>query len=153
MPPSRSAGRAAIASKAPPSSAWITIPVSSQPSLATRRISSNRPILKFQICLASFSQCALANAKFEGARLVGTRFERLHDDALRGAQFGKIENFEYIYSGSRLIEDRDIMRKWTREQTGMVEPGSDPCPILFSSENCSENMCTVMGLGGEMNFL
>jgi hypothetical protein len=34
------------------SSTWITIPVSSQPSLATRRISSNRPSLKFQICLA-----------------------------------------------------------------------------------------------------
>jgi ABC-type uncharacterized transport system substrate-binding protein len=46
-------GRAAIASKAPPSSTSITIPVSSQPSLATRRISSNRPILKFQICLVS----------------------------------------------------------------------------------------------------
>jgi len=30
------------------------IPVRSQPSLATRRISSNRPILEFQICLASF---------------------------------------------------------------------------------------------------
>jgi hypothetical protein len=53
IPPSRSAGRAAIASKAPPSSTSITIPLSSQPSLATRRISSNRPILKFQICLAS----------------------------------------------------------------------------------------------------
>ena len=36
----------------PALSTWITIPVSSQPSLATRRISSNRPILKFQICLA-----------------------------------------------------------------------------------------------------
>jgi len=48
-------GRAAIASKAPPSSTWITIPVNSQPSLATRRISSNRPILKFQICLVSLT--------------------------------------------------------------------------------------------------
>src|SRR4029077_1779064 len=54
MPPSRSVGRAAIASKAPPSSTSITIPVSSQPSLATRRICSNRPILKFQICLARY---------------------------------------------------------------------------------------------------
>jgi hypothetical protein len=79
----------------------------------------------------SFNQCTLANAKFEGARLVGTRFERLHDDSLRGAQFGNIENFEYIYSGSRLIEERDTMRKWTREQTGMVEPGSDPCPTTL----------------------
>ena len=38
----------------PALSTSITIPVSSQPSLATRRISSNRPILKFQICLARF---------------------------------------------------------------------------------------------------
>ena len=55
IPPSRSAERAAIASKVLPLSTSIAIPVSSQPSLATRRISSNRPILKFQICLASLT--------------------------------------------------------------------------------------------------
>jgi Pentapeptide repeats (8 copies) len=75
-----------------------------------------------------FSQCALVGARFEGARLVGTRFERLHAYALRGAQFGNIENFEYIYAGTRLIEDREVMRRWTQEHTGIVEPGGDPCP-------------------------
>ena len=79
----------------------------------------------------SFSQCNVARAKFEGARLVGTRFERLHDDALRGAQFGNFENFEYIYYGSRLIEDRDDMRKWAQEHTGIVQPGTDPCPTTL----------------------
>jgi hypothetical protein len=46
------------ASKAPPSSTGITIPVSSQPSLVIRRNSSNRSILKFQICLARPLQAA-----------------------------------------------------------------------------------------------
>jgi Pentapeptide repeats (9 copies) len=74
-----------------------------------------------------FTECVLAQAKFEGARLVGTRFDRLDADALRAAQFGNIDNFEYIYSGSRLIEDRETMRRWMQERTGIIEPGADPC--------------------------
>ena len=38
--------------------------VSSQPSLATRRISSNRPILKFQICLVSIRSSAFSLPAF-----------------------------------------------------------------------------------------
>jgi hypothetical protein len=92
---------------------------------------SERSFRRANLTDVSFTQCALTQAKFEGARLVGTRFERLDDDALRGAQFGNIENFEYIYSGSRLLEDRDAMRKWIREHTGILEPGSDPCPTTL----------------------
>jgi hypothetical protein len=50
---------------------WITIPVSSQPSLATPRISSNRPILKFQICLVSLRGHTVAVFS-KVARTVGT---------------------------------------------------------------------------------
>jgi hypothetical protein len=92
---------------------------------------SARSLRRANLTDVSFSQCNLTQARFEGARLVGTRFERLHDDALRGAQFGNLQTFEYIYSGSRLIEDRDAMRKWTREKTRIIEPGSDPCPTTL----------------------
>jgi hypothetical protein len=75
----------------------------------------------------SFRECKLENAGFEGACLVGTRFDKLDPNALRGSHFGGIEHFEYIYVNSRTIDDRDAMRVWMAEQTGFVEQYADPC--------------------------
>ena len=75
----------------------------------------------------SFQECRFENAAFEGARLVGTRFDKLDPNALRRAQFGGFEHFEYIYVGSRTIDDRDAMKVWIAEQTGLVESYGDPC--------------------------
>jgi hypothetical protein len=75
----------------------------------------------------SFLECRFENAAFEGSRLVGTRFDKLDSNALRRAQFGGIEHFEYIYVGPRTIDDRDAMKAWLTEQTGLVESHGDPC--------------------------
>jgi hypothetical protein len=75
----------------------------------------------------SFLECRFENAAFEGSRLVGTRFDKLDPNALRRAQFGGIEHFEYIYVGPRTIGDRDAMKAWLTEQTGLVESHDDPC--------------------------
>jgi len=75
----------------------------------------------------SFRECRLENVGFEGAYFIGTRFDKLDPNSLRGSHFGGIEHFEYIYVNSRTIDDRDAMRAWMAEQTGFVERHADPC--------------------------
>ena len=80
---------------------------------------------------ASFSECQMGGSKFEGAHLVGTVFGRLNSGALRGAQFGNFEHFQYIYWGTRRIEDRGDVKSWATEQTGIPEVRADPCPTTL----------------------
>jgi hypothetical protein len=80
---------------------------------------------------ASFVRCTLRNAGFEGVQLVGTRFNRLDTDGLRGAQFGNIVHFEYIYVDARQIDDWKLMKEWIVKETGIIEESPDPCPTAF----------------------
>jgi hypothetical protein len=80
---------------------------------------------------ASFIQCNLTEARFEGAHLVGTVFNQLDINGLRGAQFGNFQHFEYVYVGTRRIEEREEFRKWASQQTGIIEDRPDPCPTVL----------------------
>jgi hypothetical protein len=75
----------------------------------------------------SFVGCDLKGAYFEGAHLVGTVFRGLQEEALRGARFGNFDHFQYIYAGTRPIENRQDAKVWAAEQTGVPEPLADPC--------------------------
>jgi hypothetical protein len=95
--------------------------------LMFRRIDlSNRSIRHSDLTDTSFIDCKFIAAKLEGARLVGTRIEKLSPDAMRGAQFGNIEHFEYIYAESRYVDDRETMKAWMSDKTGIVEKREDP---------------------------
>jgi Pentapeptide repeats (8 copies) len=78
-----------------------------------------------------FQECVLRNCAFDGASLIGTRFEKLGNEALWGCQFGALEHFEYIYHNTRLIENRTQMRKWLLEHTGEAAEEADPCATAF----------------------
>lgn len=95
----------------------------------------------------SFENCVLENAKFEGAFLVGTRFDRQTETSLRGAKFGNIEHFEYIWAGNRLIEDRTAMKEWVLEYTGIVGTQYDPCPTCLQVRGIYGKFVHTDGMG------
>jgi uncharacterized protein YjbI with pentapeptide repeats len=78
-----------------------------------------------------FQDCDLRGARFEGAYLYGTRFAQLPEGALKGARFGNLENFGFVYVGSQRIEDRSKFNKWLQEATGLIESIQEPCPAAL----------------------
>jgi len=72
--------------------------------------------------------CNLQNARFEGARIAGTRFGHLAEESLERAQFGNLERFDFAYVGQRRIEEHSKFAEWVQKVTGLVAPIQEPCP-------------------------
>lgn len=79
----------------------------------------------------TFKNCDLENANFDGAILSGTRFENLEVSALKGAQFGNLERFDFIYVNKKRIDDLKKMIKWLRKTTGLAKKIEEPCPAAL----------------------
>jgi hypothetical protein len=75
------------------------------------------------------------------------QFDKLDSNALRGAQFGGIEHFEYIYAGPRLIDERDVMKIWMAERTGLVEMHADPCDTALQLRGIFKKFVHDDGVG------
>jgi hypothetical protein len=78
-----------------------------------------------------FRECDLQEAKFEGAILNGTRFEKLSQDALRGARFGDLERFESVFVENVRIDDFRKAEEWVRGTTGVSVPIKAPCVTVL----------------------
>jgi hypothetical protein len=80
---------------------------------------------------ATFKTCDLQNAMFECTVLSGTKFEQLSEEALRGARFGKLERFEFIYVGRQTIDDFRKMVDWLQSKSSLSEKVTEPCPATL----------------------
>ena len=76
---------------------------------------------------ALFQDCDLQNSKFEGATLIQTRFTDLDAQALIGASFGDLTQFESIIAGNARYDDRNRVKRWIGDVTGTPIEIDDPC--------------------------
>ena len=74
-----------------------------------------------------FSQCDLREARYHGARLSGTRFEKISKDAWAGAEFGDLVHLDSVYVGKRRIENHKEFSEWLQTVTGKSSPVIEPC--------------------------
>jgi len=78
-----------------------------------------------------FRACEMQNACLEGANLSGTRFEDLSGGALKGTRFGAFDRFDCIYVGKHRIDEREAMKAWIKQATGVLESLKGPCPAAL----------------------
>ncbi len=75
-----------------------------------------------------FNGCDMQNTLFEGAIFCGTRFEQLCEEFLKGARFGNLDRFDFIYVGKQKIDDLRKMMEWLQKATGVSQKIKEPCP-------------------------
>jgi hypothetical protein len=75
-----------------------------------------------------FEACDLQGAYFEGAVLFGTQFKNLPPAALREAQFGDLEHFNFVVVDSKKFDDAREFSRWLQTKESHFQESSGFCP-------------------------